>query len=205
MLAHSDGSQFGFTAEAHSTWLVRCGGYPTPQMMWLWMWNMEDMTHPSPKWCNFRCEIWRIPTPHWCDWMGNVEDPTLPLPHHQSRVDVMCAMWRTLPPLAIESWSYMCNVEDPSPHWCDFFWMWNAEDMTHPSPKWCNFGGEIWRIATPHWCDCLDVKCGGSHSLLPPSVVESWSYMCNVEYPSPLLMCLCLDVKCGGNPPTMWL
>ena len=28
VLAFSDGSQFACTAEAHSTWLMRCGGYP---------------------------------------------------------------------------------------------------------------------------------------------------------------------------------
>ena len=109
MLAYSDGSQFHFTAEPYSTWLMRWGGYshPTPNNN---MCDVEDPPYPTPigHW-QLRVEVtWAMRRTHptlplinissWeLKWHMQCGGPTLPYPPH----------W----PSVVESWSDMCNVE----------------------------------------------------------------------------------------------
>ena len=126
--------------------LLRC--------MQLGWWDVEDTPAPGDLTLT-GCEMWRIPPTHpsfsqmmwlWLDVKCGGSQPC----HWQLRVEVTCTMWRTLPPSAVDSWSDMCNVEDPPPiDSCKFKWH-------------VQCGGPF-----PHWQLRVEVTCAMWRTLPP--------------------------------------
>ena len=131
MLADSNGSQFHFTAEPHSTWLVRWGGptipYPSSVIRsWKLKWHEQwgGLTLPYPP-----IGHWSSAVERWSD-MSNEEVPPYPTP---------IGHWSS----AVERWSDMSNEEvppypTPIGHWSSAVERWsnvsNEEDAPYPIP-----------------------------------------------------------------------
>ena len=193
MLAYSDGSQFGFTAEVHSTWLVRCGGYPTapddvtltgcesggyhqhpPRQSvvesWSNMYNVEHPPYPTPP---LAIGSWEL---KWYVWCGGHTLPTLYQPSavdswsdmcNEEDPQVTCAMRRThlpYPPLAIGSWELKWHV------WC------GGHTLPHPLP-----------LAISSWELKEHVQWGGSTLPYPTLAIGSWEFKWYVQCGGPTL------------------
>ena len=117
-------------------WHVQCGGpiLWVPINSWELKWHLQcrwaTLHYPPPltigSW-ELRWHVWcggptlpYIPIGHWqlrVEAMWNVKEDPHPISHRQLRVEVPCAMWRTLPypPLATGSWEMKYHMQCGGP------------------------------------------------------------------------------------------
>ena len=146
MLEYSDGSQFGFTAEAHSTWLVRCGGYPS-----------------SPGWCDWlgvKCEGGPTPIGHQqlrievtcAIWRRTHPSPSSAIYGWELKWHVQCGGGPT-PPLAIISWELKLHVQcggGPTPLAINSWeFKWHMQCGGGPTPP---LAISSWELKWHVWC-----------------------------------------------------